>query len=136
MIQQATAWIVTLTVVVGLTAPVFAQGTQTAPTQAPATSPAAPAAPGAKAPTAKKVATKSATGTVKSATADSLMLVTEGKDKKTKEWTFVLDKDTKITKAGKPAEAKDLAEKDVATVTYSEAEGKMHAKSVVVKKAS
>jgi hypothetical protein len=136
MIQQATAWIVTLTVGVGLTAPVFAQGTQTAPTQAPVTSPAAPAAPGAKAPTAKKVATKSATGTVKSTTADSLMLVTEGKDKKTKEWTFVLDKDTKIRKAGKPAEAKDLAEKDVATVTYTEAEGKMHAKSVVVKKTS
>jgi hypothetical protein len=128
MMRQATAWIMTLTFVVGPTALVFAQGTQTAPTQAPATSPAAPAA--------KKVATKSATGTVKSTTADSLMLVTEGKDKKTKEWTFVLDKDTKITKAGKPAEAKDLAEKDVATVTYTEAEGKMHAKSVVVKKAS
>ena len=88
------------------------------------------------APAAKKVATKSATGTVKSTTPDSLMLVTEGKDKKTKEWTFVLDKDTKITKAGKPAEAKDLADKDMATVTYTEAEGKMHAKSVVVKKAS
>ena len=128
MIRQATAWIVTLTFVLGPTALVFAQGTQTAPAQAPATSPAAPAA--------KKVATKSATGTVKSTTADSLMLVTEGKDKKTKEWTFVLDKDTKITKAGKPAEAKDLAEKDMATVTYTEAEGKMHAKSVVVKKAS
>ena len=136
MIRRPTAWIVTLTVVVGLTAPVFAQGTQSAPTQAPATSPAAPAAPAAKGPAARKVAIKSATGTVRSATSDSLMLVTEGKDKKTKEWTFVLDKDTKITKAGKPAEAKDLAEKDVATVTYTEAERKMHAKSVVVKKTS
>ena len=116
MIRQAIAWIVTLTFVVGPTALVFAQGTQAAPAQAPATSPAAPAA--------KKVATKSATGTVKSTTADSLMLVTKGKDKKTKEWTFVLDNDTKITKAGKPAEAKDLAEKDMATVTYPKPRGR------------
>ena len=73
---------------------------------------------------------------MKSATADSLMLVTVGKDKKEKDWTFVLDKDTKIMKDGKAAEAKDLAEKDAATVTYTEAAGKMTAKSVTVKKKS
>ena len=80
--------------------------------------------------------TKAAKGTVKSATVDSLTLVTVGKDKKEKEWAFVLDKDTKITKAGKPAEAKDIVEKDPATVTYTLADGKMHAKSVIVRKAS
>jgi ribosomal protein S1 len=125
-----------------LIAPVFAQSTQapaapaapTAPApapkaSAPAATPAPPAAPAAKA-AAAKPATKSATGTVKSATAESLVVAVKNKD-----MTFVLDKDTKITKAGKKAEAKDLAEKDAATVTYVEAEGKMTAKTVTVKAA-
>ena len=65
---------------------------------------------------------------MKSAAADSLMLV--GKDKK--ELSFVLDKDTKLTKAGKAIEAKDIAEKDMATVSYAEADGKMTAKTVKI----
>lgn len=131
MIRQACAWIVTGVVVVGLVAPVFAQTTSPAP------APAAPAtpAPAPKAPAksdAKVAKTKSATGTVKSASADSLVLVA-GKDKK--EWTFALDKDTKITKGGKAVDPKDLTDKDSATVTYTEAEGKMTAKTVTVKAA-
>jgi hypothetical protein len=92
--------------------------------------PAAPAAPAQKAPAKTAAKPKTATGVVKSATADSVVLVA-GKDKK--EWTFGVDKDTKITKAGKAATAADLAADDRATVTYTEADGKMHAKSVTVK---
>ena len=55
MIRQATAWIVTVTFVAGLAAPVFAQGTQTAPAPAPApAAPAAPVAPATKAPAPAK----------------------------------------------------------------------------------
>jgi len=123
--------------VVGLAAPAFPQGT-------PAPAPVAPApAPPAKTPAktdpmksdAKVVKTKSATGAVKSASAESLTLVTKDKDKKEKEWAFVLDKDTKITKAGKAVGAKDLTDKDTATVAYTEADGKMMAKTVTVKAA-
>ena len=78
--------------------------------------------------TMKKPMMHTATGTVKSAAPDSLMLV--GKDKK--ELSFVLDKDTKLTKAGKAIEAKDIAEKDTATVSYAEADGKMMAKTVKI----
>jgi hypothetical protein len=126
--------------VVGTTAPALAQGTQTqtAPTPATSTAPAAkPAAPAASTtpaakPEPKKAATlKPVAGTVKTVSADSLVVVASGKDKK--EWTFVLDKDTKVTKADKPADAKALAEKDAVTVRYKEADGKMIATSVNVK---
>ena len=136
MIRQMTAWIVMGALVVGLAAPVFAQGTtQTAPA-APA-APAKPAAPAAGAPatgapaasTKPKVATKSTRGMVKSASADGLMLV----DKKEKEWAFVLDKDTKIMKAKKAIEVKDITLKDSARVVYADADGKMVAKTVTIK---
>jgi hypothetical protein len=129
--RKALTWGVSALVVTGLLGPAFAQGTP-----APST-PAAPGAGSAAAPApkaaAKKVQVKSVTGTVKAAAPDSLVLVTVNKDKTEKEWTFVLDKDTKIRKGGKPAEAKDLAEKDAATVSYREADGKLHATSVTVK---
>lgn len=129
MIRQACAWILMGALVTGVAAPVLAQGTQPAPTQ---TAPAP--APAAKAPAKTEVAkTKPVTGTVKSASVESLVLVA-GKDKK--EWTFVLGKDTKITKGGKAVAAKDLTDKDSARVTYSEADGKMVAKTVKVKAAA
>jgi hypothetical protein len=136
--RKAFVCMLTIAFLAGLAAPVLAQSTQT-----PSTTPAAPAAGGATTPApkaapakpVKKVVAKHVTGTVKSAAADSLVLVTLNKDKTEKEWTFVLDKDTKIMKAGKPAEAKDLAEKDAATVSYKEADGKMHATSVTIKTA-
>ncbi len=123
MVRRACAWIVMLALVVGLAAPVLAQ-------QAPASS--APAKP-EPAKTAAKA--KSATGTVKSASAASVVLVVAGKDpaKDKKEMTFSVDKDTKITKGGKAATAADIAANDAATVTYTEADGKMTAKSVSVK---
>jgi hypothetical protein len=123
MIRQATVWMVAAAFIVSLTGVALAQGTGTTTTPAP------------KAPVAKKPTMHRATGTVKSAAADSLMLMTVGKDKKEKDWTFVLDKDTKFMKAGKAIEAKDIAEKDTATVAYTEAEGKMVAKTVTIQAA-
>jgi hypothetical protein len=124
-VTRAWAWFVMIALVVGLAAPVLAQ-------QAAPAAPAAPATPApAKTEPAKAAAkAKSATGTVKTATADNLVLVA-GKDKK--EMSFAVDKDTKITKAGKAATAADLAANDTATVSYTEADGKMTAKAVTVK---
>jgi hypothetical protein len=136
------AWIVTATFVAGLVGSAFAQTTPPAGTQAPATTPApkpaAPATGGAStaAPAAKKAAMKPpVTGTVKTAAPDSLVLVTMDKDKKEKEWAFVLDKDTTIKQGDKKVEAKDLKEKDTATVAYKEADGKMIATTVTLKPA-
>jgi hypothetical protein len=128
MMTRTWAWIVIIAFVAAFAVPAAAQ-------QAPATTaPAKPAAPAAKEPakTDAKMAAKpkSAAGTVKSASADSLVLVA-GKDKK--EMTFALDKDTKVTKGGKAATAADIAADDAATVSYVEHDGKMMAKSVAVK---
>jgi hypothetical protein len=121
--RRLCAWLVMVTLLLSLTAPALAQ--------------MATPQPGAKAPAAgkaevKKQTTKTAAGTVKSASADSLVVVA-GKDKK--EWTFAVDKDTKITKGGKPAKVEEVAADDTATVTYVEQDGKMHAKTVAVKAA-
>jgi hypothetical protein len=122
------AWIAMIAFVAVLAGPAVAQ-------QAPATSaPAKPAEPAKKEPAKSDAKTmakpKSAAGMVKSASADSLVLVA-GKDKK--EMTFALDKDTKVTKGGKAATAADIAAEDAATVSYVEHDGKMMAKSVAVK---
>lgn len=92
----------------------------------------APAAPEKKAeetkkPEAKKakVSIKSAKGTVKSASADSLVVAS-----KDKEYTFAVDPSTKIKKAGKTATAADLKEGDAVTVRYSAQDGKDVAKTV------
>ncbi len=120
MMTRACAWMVMLAFVLGMAAPVLAQ--QTPATSAPA-KPAEPAKPAAAKP-------KSATGTVKTASSDSLVVLV-GKDKK--EMTFALDKDTKVTKGGKAATAADIAANDSATVGYTEKDGKMTAKTVAVK---
>ena len=72
---------------------------------------------------------KSADGTVKAASADSVTVV--GKDKK--EWMFSVDPKTSIKKAGKSITAADLKEGDPVHVDFTEADGKMMAKSVTVK---
>ena len=72
---------------------------------------------------------KSADGTVKVASTDSLTVV--GKDKK--EWMFSVDPKTSIKKAGKSITAADLKEGDPVHVDFTEADGKMMAKSVTVK---
>ena len=80
----------------------------------------------------KKMATKTASGTVKSASADSLVVA--GKEKgKEAEWTFAVDPQTKIKKAGKDIMAGDLKAGDSVSVRYVEQDGKTVAHSVTVK---
>ena len=82
----------------------------------------------------KKAPTKSASGTVKSASADSL--VVGGKMKgKDEEWTFGVDSKTKINKGGKSITAADIKPGDSVQVKYTEEAGKMAASSVTVKSA-
>ena len=128
MIRRFSAWMVVVAFVVGLAAPVLAQQQTTPATPAAAAKPAEPAKPVAKTAAAKP---KAATGAIKTVSAESITVV--GADKK--EWTFAVDKDTKITKGGKAVEAKTLAEKEQVTVKYAEADGKMTAKSIEVKAA-
>jgi uncharacterized protein DUF5666 len=79
----------------------------------------------------KKAKAKSASGTVKSASADSL--VVEGKGKNAKEWTFAVDPNTKIKKSGKDVAAADLQAGDAVNVRYTDQDGKMVAQSVMVR---
>jgi hypothetical protein len=77
----------------------------------------------------KKAATKKATGTVKSASPDSIVVA--GKEKgKDAEWTFAVDDKTKVKKGGKDTTAKDLAAGDRVTVQYMDHEGKATAMNV------
>jgi hypothetical protein len=80
---------------------------------------------------AKKASTKTAVGTVKSASPDSIVVA--GKDKgKDAEWTFAVDDKTKVKKAGKDTMAKDLAPGDKVTVRYMDHDGKATAMNVNV----
>ena len=80
----------------------------------------------------KKMAAKHAKGTVKSATADSI--VVSGKDKgKDAEWTFAVDAGTKIKKGGKDVTASDVKAGDSVDVRYGEKDGKMMAQAVTVR---
>ena len=79
--------------------------------------------------TMKKGSTKTATGTVKSASPDSIVVA--GKDKgKDAEWTFAVDEKTKVKKGGKDSMAKDLAAGDRVTVRYMDHDGKATAMNV------
>ena len=80
----------------------------------------------------KKPMAKTANGTVKSASADSVVVA--GKDKgKDAEWTFAVDPKTTIKKGGKAITAADIKTGDAVQVKYTEADGKAMAQSVMVK---
>jgi hypothetical protein len=80
----------------------------------------------------KKPATKSAKGTVKSASADSLVVAGKAKGKD-EEWTFGVDAKTSIKKGGKSITAADVKAGDSVDVKYTDDAGKMTAQSVSVK---
>ncbi len=83
---------------------------------------------------AKKVKAKTASGTVKSASADSVVVT--GKEKgKEAEWTFAVDAKTTIKKAGKSITAADLQAGDSVHVKYAEQDGKTVAQSIMAKAA-
>ena len=79
----------------------------------------------------KKGATKTASGTVKSASPDSIVVAGKEKGKDT-EWTFAVDDKTKVKKGGKETMAKDIAPGDKVTVRYMDHEGKPTAMNVNV----
>ena len=85
--------------------------------------------------TEKKMAAKSASGKVKSASTDSLVVMGKAKGKDA-EWTFALDDKTKIRKGGKDATAADLKEGDAVSVKYMEHDGKKRAQSVTARAAA
>jgi Domain of unknown function (DUF5666) len=125
--KRVMVWIGMLALVGSLAVPAAAQQTPyPAAPAAPATS-AAPAAPAKPATPAKRM---TAVGHVKSAAADSLVVLV---GKAQHEETFVVDPTTKITKGGKPAAVSDLAANDSVRVSYTEADGKMVAKTVRVR---
>jgi hypothetical protein len=80
----------------------------------------------------KKMAAKSASGKVKSASADSLVVMGKAKGKEA-EWTFALDAKTRIKKGGKDATATDLKEGDAVSVRYMEHDGKNVAQAVMAR---
>lgn len=80
----------------------------------------------------KKMASKNASGSVKSAGPDSVVVA--GKEKgKDAEWTFAVDSKTKIKKAGKDVMAGDLKPGDSVQVKYMEHGGKAVAQTITVK---
>jgi Domain of unknown function (DUF5666) len=83
----------------------------------------------------KKSAAHNASGTVKMATPDSLVVAGKAKGGKDAEWTFSVDPKTKIRKAGKDITAADLAAGDAVHVRYHEQGGKNVADAVMVRAA-
>jgi hypothetical protein len=83
----------------------------------------------------KKPAAKTASGTVKSASADSLVVAGKAKGKD-EEWTFGVDGKTSIKKSGKSIAAADIKAGDSVQVKYTEDGGKATAQSVMVKGAA
>lgn len=100
--------------------------------QAPAQAPAEKKAEKpAEKPAEKKMPVKNASGSVKSATRDSIVVA--GKEKKKDvEWTFAVDAKTAIKKGGKSITAADLKAGDSVQVRYMDTDGKAVAHSVTV----
>ena len=89
----------------------------------------APATP--EKPAATK-ATRNVSGTVRTATGDTVVVA--GRDKgKDAEWTFAVDSKTKIKKGGKDVMAADLKAGDAVQVKYMEHGGKAVAQTITVK---
>lgn len=108
----------------GSAAVAYAQ-TSTAP------APAAPAAEKKADKADKKMAAKTASGTVKSASADSVVI--KGKDA---DVTVAVDAKTKVKKGGKDAATGDLKEGDSVSVKYMEHDGKKVAQTITAKAAA
>ena len=88
----------------------------------------------AAAPAEKKPAAQNASGTVKTAAADNIVVSGKAKGKET-DWTFSVDPKTKIRKNGKDITAADLAAGDSVHVKYHADGGKNVADSVMVRAA-
>jgi hypothetical protein len=128
-VKKLIALFVGVAFVAGLSGSALAQSTTTAPKpeekkmEKPAAMPAE-----------KKPAAHNASGTVKSAAADSIVVAGKTKGKEA-EWTFSVDPKTKIRKGGKDITAADLAAGDNVSVRYHEDAGKHVADAVMVRAA-
>jgi len=83
----------------------------------------------------KKPKAKTANGTVKSASADSIVVAGKAKGKD-EEWTFGVDSKTSIKKGGKAITTGDVKVGDSVQVRYMEQGGKAMAQSLMVKGAA
>jgi hypothetical protein len=128
LVKKLIALLIGVAFVAGVSGSVFAQGTPAPkPEEKKMEKPAA-------APADKKPAAHNASGTVKTAAADSIVVAgkTKGKDA---EWTFSVDPKTKIRKNNKDITAADLAAGDSVSVRYHEDMGKNVADAVTVRAA-
>ena len=114
--KKLIALFVGIAFVAGLTGATLAQTTQTTP------------------PAEKKPMAHNASGTVKTAAADSIVVAGKAKGKDA-EWTFSVDPKTKIRKSGKDITAADLAAGDSVSVRYHQDGGKNVADTVMVRAA-
>lgn len=126
--KKLIALFVGIAFVAGMAGATLAQTTQTTPPPAEKKPMDKPAA------TDKKPMAHNASGTVKTAAADSLVVTGKAKGKDT-EWTFSVDPKTKIRKSGKDITAADLAAGDPVSVRYHEDGGKNVADAVMVRAA-
>jgi hypothetical protein len=131
--KSLVAAVIAAAFVAGLTTFAAAQTGTTTTAPAPAPAPEKKADKGGEMKKAdKKMASKSASGTVKSASTDNV--VVGGKEKgKDAEWTFGLDSKTAVKKGGKAATAADLKAGDAVTVRYMEHDGKAMAQAISVR---
>ena len=132
--KRSVALLIAVVFGIGLAGSAVAQTTTPVPaTPAPATTPAQKPAEAKPKSEVKKA--KNAMGTVKSASADSLVVA--GKEKgKDAEWTFAVDSKTAIRKSGKAITAADLKAGDQVQVRYMDHDGKATAMAVQVKPAA
>jgi hypothetical protein len=117
-VKKLIALLIGLAFVAGVSASALAQSTTTTPKEG----------------SEKKPVAHSASGTVKTAATDNVVVTGKAKGKET-EWTFAVDPKTKIRKAGKDITAADLAPGDNVSVRYHEDMGKHVADSVMVRTA-
>lgn len=124
--KKVIALVIGLAFVAGMTGAALAQSQSTMPKEE---KKAETPAPG------KKPAAQTASGTVKTAAADTLVVAGKAKGGKETEWTFAVEPKTKVRKGGKDITAGDLAAGDPVLVRYHEHEGKHVADSVMVRMA-
>jgi len=130
-VKRSVALLIAVMFGIGLAGSAVAQ-TTTPTTPTPATTPAPAQRPAEAKPKSDVKKAKNAMGTVKSVSADSL--VVGGKEKgKDAEWTFAVDSKTAIRKSGKAITATDLKPGDQVQVRYMDHEGKATAMAVQVK---
>ena len=131
--KRSVALLIAVAFGMSLAGPAIAQTTTPAPaTPAPTATPAPAQKPAEMKKSSEVKKAKNAQGTVKAASADSLVVA--GKDKgKDAEWTFAVDSKTAVRKSGKSITAADLKPGDQVQVRYMDHEGKATAMAVQVK---